>query len=758
MAKKTETAVKNTKIVKKEKGSEKKEDKSLELATTPKKTKSTKKVTDSTAKIKKEEKVVKTKKEKSAQKKTKPEEKEKPAKKTSKVVASVKKEETKPVKKEKTEVPSGETATPVKKEQKIESKPEKVIKKTTKVPIQKQTGSIQNRKKYKKEKRISAKTQAEQETAEKLAKKNVIKIGDALTVNILAQELKINGVEIIKKLMGLGVLATLNQKLDFETASIIADEYGYELQLTTLEDIKKLGAETSHENLEDLEPRPPVITIMGHVDHGKTSLLDSIRKSDIVSGEAGGITQHIGAYQISTKFGNLTFLDTPGHAAFTAMRARGVQATDIVIIVVAANDGIMPQTIEAINHAKAAQVPIIVAINKTDLPDANPDKVLKQLASYGLTSEDWGGETIVVKISAKTGAGIENLLEMISIQAEMMELKATQKGKAKGVIIEAELDKKRGAVATVLIQNGVLKKGDAFISGISYGRIREIIDDRGRKQTQVLPATPVEILGLNGVPDAGDVFAVVESEKEAKRIVEKRQELIREERLSRKKLITLEDLNLKMKNEEFKELNIIIKADVKGSVEALRDSLERMSNNLIKLVVIHSGVGMINESDLMLATASNAILVSFNLDIPTNIKIMAEQKGVELRSYKIIYEAIDEIKAAMEGLLEPEIEQELVGKVEIRQIINIPKIGLIAGCMVVDGKIEKSGIVKVVRNNSVIFEGKIEQLKRFKDNVKEVDKGYECGVSLVNFTDYQEKDMLEVYKENKILKKLAASV
>ena len=662
----------------------------------------------------------------------------------------VSKVDTKTIKSQKDEkIPSLDDKKPI---QKIEEK--KVAPKLDEKDKAKfKRGEIRNRKKYKKEKREIAKTEAEESRKNADENANVITISEALTVNFLAQELKVPGAKIITKLMSMGVLATLNQKLDFDTAVLIASEYGYELEFAAIDDGELEDDEEEYAEA-DYKTRPAVITIMGHVDHGKTSLLDVIRKTDVVSGEAGGITQHIGAYQVTTKQGVLTFLDTPGHAAFTAMRARGVQVTDIAVIVVAANDGVMPQTIEAIDHAKAGSVPIIVAINKIDLPDANSDKVMQELSNHGLMPEEWGGNTIMVKVSAKTNTGIDTLLEMLALQAEMMELKSLAKGRAKGVVIEAELNKKRGAIATVLVQKGVLNKGDIFISGTSYGRVREMIDDRDKRLKQALPSTPVEVLGFNGVPESGDIFMVMTDEKEAKKIVDKRKEVLREERLSRRKLVTLEDLHLQMQAGDVKDLRIIIKADVRGSVEALKDSLERLGNDEIKLVVLHSATGAVNESDIMLAAASSAIVIAFNVDVPNTVKSIIEKEGVEVRNYKIIYEAIEEVKAAMEGLLEPEIQEDFLGRAEIRQVINIPKIGVIAGCMVIDGKIERDCLVKILRNNKEIFKGKIDVLKRFKDNVKEVEKGFECGISVLDFDDYQENDIIEAFKEKKVLRKL----
>ena len=571
-----------------------------------------------------------------------------------------------------------------------------------------------------------------------------------MNINFFSEKLNVPGTELIKKLMSMGVLATLNQKLDFDVASILVSEYGYELIINEVFD----AIEEDKIKEEDLELRPPVITVMGHVDHGKTSILDVIRKTDIALHEAGGITQHIGAYQVKTENGVLTFLDTPGHAAFTAMRARGVKITDIAIIVVAANDSVMPQTIEAINHAKAASIPIIIAINKIDLPDANVDRVMQDLSKLGLTPEAWGGDTIMVNVSAKTKEGIHELLEILLLQAEMLELKSTKKGKVKGTVIEAKLDKKKGSVATILVQRGTLRKGDIFICGTVFGKVRDMTDYKGQKIAEVYPSMPVEILGLNGVPEAGDDFFVVENEREAKKIIENKKELIKNEKLLSRKLLTLEDINSNIQNGTAKELNIIIKADVFGSIEALRDSLERLGNDDVKLVVVHSGVGTVNDSDIMLASASKAIIISFNITTPQNVISSALKEGVEIRDYKIIYEVIDEIKSAMEGMLSPVIELELVGTAEVRQVINIPKIGFVAGSMVIDGTISKNNIVKVFRKHKEIFKGKISALKRFKDNVEKVEKNFECGISLVDFSDYDIGDIIEAYVEKKILRKI----
>ncbi|MCP4482138.1 MAG: translation initiation factor IF-2 [bacterium] len=616
----------------------------------------------------------------------------------------------------------------------------------------KQQGSTKNRKKYKKEKRVQAKAQAEQEAINQEETANIIEVKEALTVNMIAENMGVQGAEIITKLMGMGVLATLNQRIDNDTASVLADEYGYKLKYISVDDLADLVDEEYSES--DLEKRSPVITIMGHVDHGKTSLLDAIRKSDVVSGEAGGITQHIGAYQVHTDQGLLTFLDTPGHAAFTAMRARGAEVTDIVVIVVAADDGVMPQTIEGIDHAKAAGVPIIVAVNKMDVADANPDKVMQELGGHGLVPEEWGGNTIVVKVSAIEKTGIVELLEMIALQSDMMELKAAYIGKAQGVIVEAELDKKRGPIATVLVQQGTLKQGDPFIAGTVFGKVKLMTNDKGKHQKNAGPSSAVGILGFNSVPNAGDLFRVLNSEKEAKQVAEKRREAFREERLSRRKHLTLESLQLQMLAGEVKEFNVILKADVRGSVEALKDSLERLSTDEVKLNVIHYGVGSVTESDIMLAVASEALIFSFNLTISTMVNSIAEQEGVEIREYQIIYEIIEEVKAAMEGLLTPSIEQELIGKSEVRQVIRIPKIGVIAGSMVTEGKVARDAIAKVYREDVLQIESTVTQLKRFKENVKEVEKGFECGISVEGFETFQEGDILEFFKEKEILRKL----
>ncbi|MFH1715235.1 MAG: translation initiation factor IF-2 [Elusimicrobiota bacterium] len=591
-----------------------------------------------------------------------------------------------------------------------------------------------------------------EEVKPEIIEKKIIKVNETLTVKTLSEKLGIEVTDLIKKLLSLGTLATINQRLDFDVASLVAEEYNSVIELVPL--YGDIDEEEEKEGI--VSPRPPVVTIMGHVDHGKTTLLDTIRKSNIVDKEAGGITQHMGAYRVHKNGNEIIFLDTPGHEAFTAMRARGVKVTDIVIIVVAADDSIMPQTVEAIDHARAAGVPIIVAINKIDVPGANVEKVKQDLMRYKLVPEDWGGQTICVEISAKKNIGIDGLIEMIILQSEMLELKASYEGKARGVVVEAKMDKKRGAVAAVLIQKGTLRIGDSFVTGSAYGKVRFMVDDLGASHNEATPSIPVEVLGLNGIPLAGDKFIVVSDEREARYISEQRKDMFREEKLARKKHITLEELHKEIEEGKAKECNIILKADVRGSVEALRDSLEKMSNNEIKLGVIHSGVGAANESDIILAAASNAIVICFSAPPSAGILAAAEREGVDIRSYSIIYEVISDIKAAMEGLLEPDYKEVVTGKAEVRKIIAIPKIGRIAGSMVTEGKVIRGDFVRVYRGNAKLFEGKIQNLKRFKDDVKEVDKGYECGISIEGYQELAERDVLEFYHKEKVARRLEA--
>jgi len=540
-------------------------------------------------------------------------------------------------------------------------------------------------------------------------------------------------------------MATINQEIDVDTITLVSEEFGVtveykeEVDQAAFEEIEETDAP------EDLKERPPVVTIMGHVDHGKTTLLDTIRHTNVTATEAGGITQHIGAYQVEVSGKKITFLDTPGHAAFTAMRARGAQVTDITVLVVAADDGVMPQTIEAINHAKAADVPIIVAVNKIDKPEANPERVKQQLSEHGLVPEEWGGETIYVPVSALKGEGIDELLEMILLVAEVQELKANPDKRARGVVIEAELDKNRGPVATVLVQNGTLRVGDALVAGNYFGKVRAMINDRGRRVKEATPSTPVEILGLSDVPNAGDAFMVFEDEKQAREIADIRAERQRQKELKVQTRITLDDLYKQIQEGDVKELNIIIKGDVQGSVEALRGGLEKIDVEGVRVKIIHSGVGAITESDIILASASNAIVIGFNVRPEPNARAMAEQEKVDLRLHRVIYDVIEEIESAMKGMLDPEYEEKVVGTAEVRQIFKVSKVGTIAGCYVTSGKVVRDGKARLIRDGVVIHEGEVDTLRRFKDDVREVAQGYECGMTLKNFNDIKEGDIIEIY-------------
>ena len=573
-----------------------------------------------------------------------------------------------------------------------------------------------------------------------------VKIRESITVKDLAETLKKTATEVIKKLMALGVMATLNHELDFDTAAIVAEEFGItaekEVEVSE-EDI--LFDDAENEDESKLEPRPPVVVVMGHVDHGKTSLLDAIREADVVKGEAGGITQHIGAYSVKINNRNITFLDTPGHEAFTAMRARGAQVTDIAILVVAADDGVMPQTVEAINHAKAANVSIIVAINKIDKPGANPDRVKQELTEYGLVPEEWGGDVICVNVSAKKRENIDGLLEMVLLTADMMELKADPTRQAKGTVIEAKLDKDRGPIATMLVQRGTLKHGDSIVTGTTVGRIRAMVDDKGNHIKKAGPSMPVEILGLPEVPEAGETFYAIKDEKTAKQLAEKRKLRLREEHLKSTAKVTLEDLLSQIKEGKVKELNVIVKADVQGSVEAVKQSLEKLSDEEVRVKIIHGGVGAISEHDVTLAQVSNAIIIGFNVRPGINVAEKAKDVGVDIRLYRIIYNAIEDIKAAMKGMLEPTFKEVVQGHAEIRQLFKVSGIGTIAGCYVTDGKFTRHSDVRIIRDGIVVFEGKLASLKRFKDDVKEVAQGFECGMSFERFNDLKDTDIIEAY-------------
>jgi len=580
-----------------------------------------------------------------------------------------------------------------------------------------------------------------------------ITFSESLTVGELAKKIYREPSEIIKKLFLLGVMATINQVLDKDAIELIAGEYGVEVEEEIKIDTTDLEVYFTEDTAEDLVERPSVVTIMGHVDHGKTTLLDSIRNTKVTEGEAGGITQHIGAYQVVENGKKITFLDTPGHAAFTTMRARGAKITDITILVVAADDGVMPQTVEAINHAKAAEVPIIVAVNKMDKEAANADRVMQELTEHGLVSEAWGGDTIFVPLSAKTGEGIDNLLEMILLVSEVEEYKANPNRKAVGTVIEAQLDKGRGSVATLLVQNGTLKVGDPIVVGNTYGRVRAMVNDKGRRVKEAEPSTPVEITGLSEVPQAGDRFVVFEDEKTARQVGEARAQQALVAQRGEKSIVSLENLFDQLKQGEMKDLNIILKADVQGSAEAVAASLQKIDVQGVNIKIIHSGAGAINESDITLAAASNAIVIGFNVRPDVNAKRAAEAEKVDVRLHRIIYKVIEEIEAAMKGMLDPEFEEKIIGQAEVRQTFKVSKVGTIAGSYVTDGKITRDSGIRLIRNGVVIFEGQIDALKRFKDDAKEVAQGYECGITIKNFNDVKEGDIIEAYVMEEIERK-----
>ena len=584
-----------------------------------------------------------------------------------------------------------------------------------------------------------------------------IDIMESISVSDLARKMNLKASEVIAKLMGMGMMVTITQSIDSDTATLLAAEYGCEVHLVSLYD--ETVIESEKDDGVELKPRAPIVTVMGHVDHGKTKTLDAIRHSHVAEGEAGGITQSIGAYSVSTPKGKITFLDTPGHEAFTMMRARGAQVTDIVVLVVAADDGVMPQTLEAIAHAKDAKVPIIVAVNKVDKPEANPDRVKTQLSELGLTPEEWGGDTQYVHISALKKEGIDDLLEAILLQAEMLELKVNEECRAEGKILESRVDQGRGVVSSVIIQRGTLHQGDPFVAGIYSGRVRAMFDDRGRRITEAGPSSPVEVLGMEEMPNAGDPFQVTESEKDARAISAKRQELKRFEAAKAVKKTTLESLYTDIAESEVRELKVIIKADLQGSAEALKSSLEKLSTREIRLSVIHSSAGAINESDVTLAAAdSNAIIIGFNVRPTPKAKTLAEQEQVEIRKYNIIYKCVEEIQAAMEGMLQPDTKEEVIGQVEVRDTFKVPKIGIIAGCMVSEGIVRRTSSVNLIRDGIVKFTGKISSLKRFKDDAKEVSTGYECGIGLENWQDIQVGDKLEIFEIVEVAKKLGKTI
>ena len=607
--------------------------------------------------------------------------------------------------------------------------------------------------KYRRDKRDQHRQKSETEQAEQEASSKILKVTEFITVGEIATLMEISSTEIISACMTLGIMVTMNQRLDAETLSIVADEFGYQVEFVKTELEESIDEEGDQES--DMHPRAPIVTVMGHVDHGKTSLLDYIREENVIAGESGGITQHIGAYSVMLK-GNqkITFLDTPGHEAFTAMRARGAQVTDIAIIVIAADDDIMPQTKEAISHAQAAGVPLIFAINKVDKPNANPDKIKEALAGMNLMVEEWGGKIQSQDISSLEGTGVNELLEKVLLEAELLELKANPNRKSKGTVVEAFLDKGRGYVSTMLVQTGTLKIGDYILAGKHSGKIKAMFNERGKNLESAPPSTPVSILGLDGAPQAGDNFHVLEDEKEAKQIAAKRTQLLREQNVRTQRHITLDEIGRRIALGEFKELNMILKGDVDGSVEALTDSLQKLSTEEIQVNIIHKGVGAITESDVLLASASDAIVLGFNVRPMGNARSIAEKEEIDIRSYSIIYDAINDVKDAMEGMLSPEMKEEITGTAEIRETYKISKVGTIAGCMVTTGKIFRNSGIRLIREGVVVFSGNLVSLKRFKEDVKEVAKGYDCGIQIKNFNDIKESDVLECFQEVAVKKKL----
>jgi len=639
-----------------------------------------------------------------------------------------------------------------KEEHKEEMKDKKTKKKKEKrkpLPGERRKEFMERRKMEDKVKREQVKKQQSKPPKKKKEEEEVkiLQIPEVITVRELAQLLGVSPNEIIAQLMKKGILATINHTIDPQVAVEIAENFGFLAEIKSAEEqVEELVEEEVEESPENLVERPPVVVVMGHVDHGKTSLLDRIRKTDVARREKGGITQHIGASQVELGTGKkITFLDTPGHEAFTTLRARGAKVADIAVLVVAADDGVMPQTVEAINHAKDAEIPIIVAVNKIDLPQANPDKVLRELSEHGLIPEEWGGDTPVVRVSAKTGEGIEELLEMITLVAELEELKANPKGKTKAVIIETKLDPKRGPVATAIVQNGTLKVGDIFVAGSTYGRVRAMVDDKGRRLKEAPPGTPVELLGFEELPEPGDILIVVSDEKTARLLAEQRKRQKEQEKLKGTAL-KLEEIYEKIQKGELKELKIVLKADTIGSIEALKKALEELSTDKVKVFIIHSGVGAISESDIMLAKASGAIVIGFNTRPNPAARRLLEEEKVDVRTYGIIYDAVEDVKKALEGLLEPQKVEEALGQAEVRATFKIKKVGTVAGCYVLEGKLVRGAKARLVREGVVIYEGEIEGLKRFKEDVKEVPKGFECGVKLKDFNDIKVGDIIECYE------------
>ncbi|HKJ48684.1 MAG TPA: translation initiation factor IF-2, partial [Christiangramia sp.] len=640
---------------------------------------------------------------------------------------------------------------PITKEEPTEEEVQKQVRET----LEKLQGKSSKGKgaKYRRQKRDEHRQRSANDLAQQESDEKILKVTEFVTVSEVATMMDVPVTKIISACMSLGMMVTMNQRLDAETLSIVAEEFGYEVEFTTA-DVEETVEEVE-ENPEDLVTRAPIVTVMGHVDHGQTSLLDYVRKENVIAGESGGITQHIGAYGVKLEGGQkIAFLDTPGHEAFTAMRARGAQVTDIAIIVIAADDDVMPQTKEAISHAQAAGVPIIFAINKSDLPTANPEKIKEKLASMDLLVEDWGGKIQSHDISAKTGAGVKELLEKVLLEAEILELQANPNKLAKGTVVEAFLDKGRGYVATILVQAGTLKVGDYVLAGRNSGKVKAMQDERGNDVKEAGPSTPVSILGLDGAPQAGDTFKVMEDEREAKDIAARRTQLQREQNVRTQRHITLDEIGRRIALGDFKELNIILKGDVDGSVEALTDSFQKLSTEEIQVNIIHKGVGAITESDVLLASASDAVIIGFNVRPAGNARQVADKEEIDIRTYSIIYDAINDLKDAMEGMLSPELKEEITGTAEIRETFKISKIGTIAGCMVTSGTIYRSAGVRLIRDGVVVYTGELASLKRFKDDVKEVKKGYDCGLQVKNYNDIREGDVVEAFREVEVKKTL----
>ena len=646
--------------------------------------------------------------------------------------------------------PAGDATTAAKK------KGKKIIKKDV-LAESLERDFYQRGKRPQKRRALPGKEQKKTEITVPRASKRVVRISEMITANDLARAMGIKVSEVLKKLLDMGMMATINQMLDHDTAALVAGEFEYQVENVAFDIEQALEGEQEVSPEEQRVPRAPVVTMMGHVDHGKTSLLDAIRSANVAEGEAGGITQHIGAYTVEVNGRQVTFLDTPGHEAFTAMRARGAKVTDIVVLVVAADDGIMPQTIEAINHARAAEGPIIVAVNKIDKPEANLERVKQELGNYGLAPEDWGGDTIVVPVSAKTREGIPHLLEMLLLQADVLEMRANAERPARGTIIEARLDRGRGPVATVLVQEGTLKVGDAFVCGVQHGRVRAMVDDKGRRIEAAGPSRPVEILGLGGVPDAGDTFSALQDDQKARQIAEHRRGKQREAEMAKTSKVSLDELYQQIQTGQVKELKVVLKADVQGSVEATSEALRRLSTDDVRLTVLHGSVGGVTESDVLLASASNAVIIGFNVRPEPKAAALAEREGVDIRSYSIIYEAVNDVRDALEGLLEPTFRERVLGRAEVRQTFNISGLGTIAGCFVTDGKVVRTVKARLLRDSIVVHDGKLASLKRFKEDAREVAAGYECGMSLEAYQDIKVGDVIEVYEVEEVARRLGTS-